>query len=87
MDEVVIAKGFHEASIFSLTGAGQKISPSRVVGHPVCSTSPSWLPLMTKSPNILCKVNIVVVAVVAEVDVRTEVFGEPLKLKLSVKVK
>jgi hypothetical protein len=67
VDVVVVAEGFHEASISSLMGARQKILPSRVVGPLVCSTSPSWQPLMIESPTVLSVVDIVTVA---EVDVR-----------------
>jgi len=55
IDEV--AEGFHEASIFSLTSTRQKILASRVVGPPVCSTRPSWLSLMNKSPTVLSVVD------------------------------
>jgi len=43
--------------------------------------------LVTKSSVVLVLVDIVVVAIVAEVDVQTEVVGEPLELKWSRKVK
>jgi hypothetical protein len=62
---------------------GQKTSRSRVAGPLVCSHSPSWLALVTKSSVVLGVVNVVIVV---EVDVRTEVVGEPIKSKWLTKV-
>jgi hypothetical protein len=67
--DVVIAEGCCEASKSSLTCVGQKILPSGVVGPLVCSHSPSWLALVTKSLVVLGVVDLVVVAIVVEVGV------------------
>jgi hypothetical protein len=81
---VVVAEGCREANKSSLMSVGQKTSPSRVLGPPVCSLSSSWLALVTKSLVVLVIVDIVIVA---EVDVRTKVIGEPLEQMWSRKVK
>ena len=67
--DVVVAKGCCEASKSFLMSAGQKTSPSGVSSPPVCSPSSSWMVLVTKSSVVLVLVDIVVVAIVAEVDV------------------
>ena len=84
--KVVIAEGSREASKSSLTSAGHKTSPSRVDGPLVCSRSPSWLALAIEPLVMLGVVNMVVVVVVAEVDVRTKDDNEPLEPKWSTKV-
>jgi hypothetical protein len=85
--DVVVAEGYREAAKSSHMSVGQKTSPSWVLGPPVCSLSSSWLVLVTKSLVVLVVVDIVVVAIVAEVDVRTKVIDEPLELMWSRKVK
>jgi hypothetical protein len=81
---VVVAEGCREAAKSSLMSVGQKTSPSRVLGPLVCSLSSSWLALVTKSLVVLVIVDIVIVA---KVDVRTKVIGEPLEQMWSRKVK
>jgi hypothetical protein len=89
MDEVVviIVKGCCEASKSSLMSIGQKTSPFGVSGPPVCTPSSSWLALVTESSVVLVAVDVVIIALVAKVDVRTKVVGEPLEPKWSRKVK
>lgn len=84
--KVVIAEGCREAYKFSLMSTGQKTSPSRVAGPPVSSPSPPWLALVIESSVLLGVVDVVVVVIIAEVDVRTKVVGEPLELKWLMKV-
>jgi hypothetical protein len=76
--DVVVAEGCCEATKSSPMSVGQKTSPSRVLGPPVCSLSSSWLALVTKSLVVLVVVDIVIVAIVAEVDVRTKVIDDLL---------
>ena len=67
--EVVIAKGFHGSSKSSLMSIEQKASPSIVLGPLVCSLSFSWLALVTEYLVVLVVVDVVIVAVVVEVDI------------------
>ena len=85
--EVVIHEGCCEASKSSLIIIKQNTSPSKVLGLPICSLSSSWPMIVTGSLVLLVVVVIVIVAIVAGVDVPTEVVGEPLEPKWSKKVK
>ena len=75
--KVVIAEGCHEASKSSLTCAAQKTSPSRVVSPLVCSPSPSWMVLVIEYLVMLGVVNVVIVAIVAEVDAQPKLSVSP----------
>ena len=84
--KVVIVEGCREASKSSLMSIGQKTS-YRVPGPPICSVCSFWLAIMTESSVVLVVVDIVTVAIVAKVDVETEVVTEPVEPKWLRKVK
>jgi hypothetical protein len=81
--KVAMAKGCCEASRSRLTSAGQKTSPSEVVGPSVCSPSPCWPVLMIGS---LVMLGVVDVVIVVEVNFRTKVINEALHSKWLKKV-
>ena len=74
--KVFIYKAFSRVS-------GKKTSRSGVAGPPICSPSPSWPVLVTKSSISLGVVDVVIVV---EVDIWTGVDDESLESKWLTKV-